>query len=63
MKVKDENMVGVNYVAEELRVSHQTIHNWAKRGILVPDYVSTKGTRYYKLETINAFKEKRGKMV
>lgn len=52
------DMVTIGYVAEELNVSTQAIRNWGSRGILVPDYISKGGTRHYKLETIEAFKER-----
>ena len=57
--MQEKGMVSIGYVMRELHVAPQTVRNWAKRGILVPDYVSEKGTRYYKPETIEKFKKER----
>ena len=45
-------------IASELGVTRQTISNWAKNGILVPDIKLPNGTKKYSRETIDTFKTK-----
>ena len=54
IKANDEYM-RISEVAEKLLVSTQTIRNYAFRGRLVPDLVTSGGTRLYKKETVERY--------
>ena len=58
MLAKDD-YIKIGDVANELLVHPQTLRNYDFRGILKPDLVTNGGTRYYKRETVDRFKEER----
>ena len=54
----DEKLYKIGTLAELAGMSVSTARVYQEKGLITPDWVSPKGTRYYKLETINNFIEK-----
>ena len=58
-ELNKENYISIGSAANMLGVSIQTMRLWHKSGKLVPDFVTSGGTRMYDLNTINLVKGKK----
>ena len=52
-----DNLLSVQEVAQQCKVSRQTIYNWCKKGYLNPDLITPTKRRYFKKEKITALME------